>query len=154
MQSVGLESLNKLDRDLKKIMDDIPQARREMHTRIADAVKNEVDFQIIYSGIVDSHGYVTGWQETHVGSGGGYAAVRASDSSTGEDSPGAITNYLENGHAIRGPSVYAKRKRKSRAKMAYKDGYHFYQNARKNAESIAIREAEDYVEEVARKLEG
>jgi hypothetical protein len=162
MQSVDLDGLKALDRDLKEILDDRPNLRREMFARIGEAVLDEVRTRIDVS-IDDSEGHVQSWQESHVGSGGGYAAVRAEsgidEETAGEwagqnSSMGAITNYLENGHKVRPPSGYAKRRRKGRAKKAYVEGHHFYLGARLMAESIAIREAEDYVEEIAKKLEG
>jgi hypothetical protein len=153
MQSVDLKALDQLDKDLQGILDELPERRRELHERIAKVIKNEVDVQISRSGLNDGSGRIRNWQEQHVGSGGGYAAVRAADSSTGDNSPGAITNYLENGHKIREPSGIDKNYR-PRIKKAYVDGYHFYASARSGVESKAITEAEDYVKEISEKLEG
>lgn len=154
MQSVDLMGLDKLDEDFQKLLDEIPEARRNMHERIANAVQNEVRAQIDTSGINDSSGKIKDWQEGRVGSGGGYAAVSPVKGQTGANSPGAITNYLENGHRVRQPSGNAKRIRRGRAKNAYVNGYHFYQSARNRAEAIAISEAEKYADEIAKKLEG
>ncbi|MDD3173584.1 MAG: hypothetical protein PHF63_07990 [Herbinix sp.] len=153
MQSVDLTDLDQLDNDLKELFDKIPDRRRQLHEKIADVIKSEVDIQISRSGLNDSSGHVKAWQEQHIGSRGGYAAVRASDTSTGNNSPGAITNYLENGHRIREPSGKNKHYR-PRLKKPYVDGYHFYSAARKSAESQAITAAEEYVKEIADKLEG
>ena len=54
-------------------------------------------------------------QEVYTGDGGGYAAVRAkADTELRGYAAGYITNALENGHKVRGPSNDAKRKRKYR----------------------------------------
>lgn len=153
MQNVDLSGLEELDDALSSILDEMPEMRRELHEQISEILKSEVDIQIANSGLNDTSGKIKGWQESRVGSRGGYAAVRASDSSTGKNSPGAVTNYLENGHAIRGPSGRIKNYR-PRIKKPYVDGYHFYQAARANVESRAIALAEDFVDELSKKLEG
>lgn len=153
MQSVDLSGLEEFDKALGDLLDELPEKRRELHEEIADIIKSEVNAQIAASGLHDSSGHIKDWQEPYVGSRGGYAAVRASDSSTGNDSPGAITNYLENGHRIRNPSGRGKHYR-PRIKKAYVDGYHFYQAARNAAESRAIEATENFVKEITGKLEG
>lgn len=153
MQSIELEGLKKLDEDLKTLLEEFPEARKKLHERLAKIAKEDVDRQINTSGINDSIGKVKGWQESHVGSGGGYAAVRPEKGKTGPNSPGAITNYLESGHRIRGPSGKSKYYR-PRIKKPYVDGYHFYQSASVAVESKAIAEAKKFVEEMAKKLEG
>jgi hypothetical protein len=153
MQSVDLSAFERFDDDLKALLEEVPERRRELHERIADAIKSEVDTQIANSGLNDSSGHVKDWQEQHVGSGGGYAAVRSTDKSTGDYSPGAITNYLENGHKIREPSGNSKNYR-PRIIKPYVDGFHFYSAARNTAESKAIEAVDEYADEIAQKLEG
>lgn len=153
MQSVEFGELKKLDDTLKDILDSVPGARRQLHKKIADVIKKEVDTQINASGLNDSRGKIKDWQETTVGSGGGYAAGHAVKGETGANSPGAITNYLENGHRIREPSEKSKNY-KPRIKKPYVDGYHFYQSASNKVEAKAITEAEQFVEDLRKKLEG
>jgi len=153
MQSVDLTGLNKLDNDLQDLFDEIPELRKQLHEEIGDIIKSEVNAQIARSGLNDSSGHIKEWQETHIGSGGGYAAVRASDKMVGDNSPGAITNYLENGHKIREPSGNNKKYR-PRIKKPYVDGFHFYQVARNTVESKAIETAEKFAEKFAKKMEG
>ncbi len=153
MQSVDLSMFEQFDNDLKALLDEVPGRRRELHEKIAEAIKQEVDTQISNSGLSDSSGKIKKWQESHVGSGGGYAAVRATDRTIGDNSPGAITNYLENGHAIRSPSENSKNYR-PRIKTPYVDGYHFYQSARNNVEAKAISIAEEFADEIRQRLEG
>lgn len=66
-------------------------------------------------------------QDQHVGSGGGYAAVRAKAKTELRGyAAGYITNALENGHAVRKASGTAKRKRKSRKNMDRVAGKYMY----------------------------
>jgi len=153
MQSIEINGLAELDAKLQAILKELPEARRQLHERLAEMAKKEVDAQIDASGLNDSHGKIKGWQESYVGSGGGYAAVRPQRGQTGANSPGAITNYLESGHRIRQPSGKSKYYR-PRIKKPYVDGYHFYQAAQIAVESKAIAEAERFIDELADKLEG
>lgn len=153
MQSIEVKGLDGLIANLEGLLKEIPEARKELHEKIASAVKAEVETQITNSGLNDSSGKVKEWQEPSVGSGGGYAAVRAEKGKTGDNSPGAITNYLEGGHKIREPSGNARNYR-PRVKTPYVEGYHFYERASSNAENTAIAEAEKYADELTKKLGG
>lgn len=153
MQSVDLSQFSRLDEDLNTILKGIPKGRRELHERMADVIKKEVDSEISQTGLNDNSGHIKQWQEPHVGSGGGYAAVRATSKSTGNNSPGAITNYLENGHKIRqqsGGNPYYR----PHIKKAYVDGFHFYSSANNTIESKVIAEVEKFTDEIAQKLGG
>lgn len=134
-----------------KILREFPERRRELHERVGRAVQRELQQQIASSGINDSSGRVRRWQAVHVGSGGGYAAVRPEKGKTGADSPGAITNYLEGGHRIASPR--GGKNYRPRLRVSYVSGYHFYVNTSMRAESIAIGEAEAWADEIARELE-
>ena len=153
MQSVQFDGLKKLDDDLQDLFAEIPNARRELHEKIADIIKTEVNNEINTSGLKDSSEKIKNWQESVVGSYGGYAAVHAVKGETGANSPGAITNYLENGHTIRQPSGKSKAYR-PRIKKPYVDGYHFYKSAKNTVEAKAISEVEIYVDEIKKKMEG
>ena len=134
-----------------KILQEFPERRRELHERVGRAVQRELQQQIASSGINDSSGRVRRWQVVHVGTGGGYAAVRPEKGKTGADSPGAITNYLEGGHRIASPR--GGKNYRPRLRVSYVSGYHFYVNTSMRAESIAIGEAEAWADEIARELE-
>lgn len=153
MQSIDLSEISRLDRVLDDVLKIVPEKRREMHEKISEEIKEEVDNQIAQSGLNDKSGRVKDWQQQTVGSGGGYAAVRASNKATGNNSPGAITNYLENGHKIREPSG-KNRNYRPRIRTVYVDGFHFYKKARPGAEVKAIAIAEEYVNDIMKKLEG
>ena len=136
---------------LSKILNEIPNARRELHEEISELLKREIDTNID-SSINDSNGKIKGWQEAVVGSGGGYAAIHAVSGESGANSPGAITNYLEGGHPIRsatGRSKYYK----PRIKVAYVDGFHFYARTRDTIEAKVISLAEKFADSIVKNLE-
>ena len=142
MQEVDTREMVDFGRTLSNLLGELPEMRRELHEELAELAKKEVDAAISSSGLNDSSGDIRRWQAAHVGSGGG----------TGPNSAGAITNDLEGGHKIRPPS--GKPGYRPRIRMAYVNGYHFYQTARSSLEAKAIRLAEQFVEKFAKKLEG
>ncbi len=152
MQSIQIGGLSDFENDLEKILNDSPSARRDLHERIGNIIKEEVDSKIATSGLKDNNDNIKEWQNVHIGSGGGYAAVRAEKGSTGNSSKGAITNYLENGHKIVRPSGSNKNYRPN-IKKPYVDGYHFYQSASTSVESKVLSEVERFVDELSKKLE-
>lgn len=101
----------------------------------------------------DARGRVAGWQQKYIGTGGGYAAVRAVDSSTGPNSPGAITNYNENGHAIRRPSGHAPGYR-PRIHVLYVNGRGFYDAYRAQLPRMLQVEVDYWGRAVATRLSG
>lgn len=152
-QSVDLRALEELEQHLKGVLNELPGARRELHQEYAVLAKELVD-QNIRATVNDSHGKIQRWQESRVGSGGGYAAVSPQKGETGRDSPGAITNYLESGHRIRRPSGqdpdYVPRINVS----GRVDGRHFYHAANQQIQLRAIEVAERFAADLADKLEG
>ena len=119
--------------------------QRAIHERLGARMQAGVRGQI-RGRINDAHGTVAG-------SGGGYAAVRPTNSSSGPDSPGAITNYLENGHARRRPSGRAKRYR-PRIKVLYVNGRGFYSAVRPSLARMLQSEVTRWGDEVATRLGG
>lgn len=126
--------------------------QRAIHERLGARMQTAVRGQI-RGKINDAHGHVSGWQTKYIGTGGGYAAVRAADAGSGPDSPGAITNYLENGHAIRRPGGRSPRYR-PRIKVLYVDGRGFYNAARPSLPRMLQSEVDRWGREVAGRLEG
>lgn len=150
MQSIDFSKLDKLNRDIDKLLKDFPQMRRNLHEQFADVIKSHVDSEIGNS-LKDGNGKIRRWQGKYVGSGGGYAAVRTVDTSIGKNSPGAITNYLENGHKIRRPTG-KNRYYKPRRKKIYVDGFHFYAKSSKTIENDIMSIAEKFADELVNKL--
>ncbi len=157
MQSIELRGFKELDEALGKILDQLPEMRREFHEELAEIIKNEVDAAIVSSGVSDSNEKVRKWQVKHVGSGGGYAAVRAAGGKEGAEigpnGPGAITNYLENGHKIRNPSGRSKRYR-PRIRVARVPGHYFYETEYARIEGLMLKKAEEWLNQIAKELEG
>lgn len=123
-QAVMRRDLDKLSARLCNIARRFPEMQREMHEKLGDALLRTVRGQIAGS-LRDSRGRIAGYQAKYIGARGGYAAVRAANRGTGANSPGAITNYLENGHKIRRPSGRSKYKYRPRIHRAYVDGFHW-----------------------------
>lgn len=152
MQSIEKRGLEKLNEDLEAILRESGEMRRALHGEFADMAQNEVHKSVAES-LNDSHGHIRAWQKQYVGSGGGYAAVCAENGSAGAKSPGAITNYLENGHKIR-PAGGETKRRRTRIRTAYVDGRFFYASAAPGVEAGALKIAEDFAGKLAEKLGG
>lgn len=92
------------------VANEVPDAKR-LAMRNASMEMARVVYRQISGRVSDSHGKVVRWQHPRVGSGGGYAAV----SPLSVFVPGRsvtsyrITNFLEFGHGVRGPSGKWKR---------------------------------------------
>lgn len=153
----GLEvALSGVIDDFDSLLADIPNMRRELHTELSEVLKSELDSSIS-SSLNDSHGTIRGWQKETVGSGGGYAAIRAMKGQSGKNSPGAITNYLENGHKIpprRSVDGSSGRKYRPRINTAYVSGRHFYASTGAVIEGKLISASETYCGKLAARLEG
>lgn len=150
--SVDFSELEKLDARMKAALRIAPAKRRELHASLADIAKKAVD-RSIDASIHDTRGQIKDWQKKYIGSGGGYAAVRASDESTGDQSPGAITNYVDSGHKIRPPSGQDPNYR-PRIHVPYVNGARFYENAVPEVTAQAIAAGEKFAADIAGILEG
>ena len=153
MQELNTSQMEKFLQDLESIIKEAPEKRREMHEELAGEMETLIDVKISGAGFKDGGAKLRSYQESDVGSKGGYAVVRARKDPKGPNGAGAVTNYNENGHRIRSPSGHGKNYR-PRIKQAYVNGRHFYSSARPEAESKAISIAERFVNELADKIEG
>lgn len=149
MESVDLDGLTALEEKWKKILDSLPEEKRALHEELGAMAKGIVEKNISAS-IKDNNGKIQDWQEMRIGSKGGYAAVSPIKGRTGPNSPGAITNYLENGHKIRIPR---NPKTKRRVKVAYVDGRGFYFKSRNEAMAKSIGICNDFVEKLKEQIE-
>ena len=112
---------------------------------------------------IGGSGKVSGWQEPHMGSGGGYVAVRAKartyqTTKNGKRyAVGYITNSIEGGHRTGGqrpgPKADGYRYR-PRYKKAAVPGRWFYEQARQDAERILQGEEEKLEKTIVDGLEG
>jgi len=137
----------------------IPDMKEVLLKRVGREVRDEVRRAIDASGLNDRrYGRVKLWQGSHVGSGLGYTAVRRDSDMTmsggGNKDPintAALTNFLNFGHKVRGPSGRAKRYR-SRAEKARVGGFRFYKTAGNQSEKIAIQVAEELLKSLVVEL--
>ena len=151
-QSVTVKGLDELIGSLQDVAEDFPRVRREFHEAIAAEIQDEV-VKSLGSRARESSGKVAGWQESVVGSGGGYAAVRPIKGKDGHGRAyGYITNAIESGHAISRPRKNRKGYR-ARIKKRYVLGLHFYERARPTAEKRAIDGANRLADTIKQKME-
>lgn len=129
-----------------------PEIRRKAIERAATRLHADLRSKI-RSRINDSHGKVQRWQRIRKGSKGGYAVIEAEDTSTGDNSPGAITNYLEHGHAIRPPRMAGAKGYRPRIHTSYVSGRYFYADVGDKAEDEAIRVGKEICEELTKVIE-
>ena len=154
MPGVEVKGLDEIDRMLNDLLKEFPEERRKLHEEIGKEAFEIVQDQIAATSNSKSKksGTVRGMQVLVVGSGGGYVAVKPQKGS-GADSPGAITMYNENGHRIRRSKGTSKRYR-PRINTAFVNGRHFYQKSESLVEAAAIRKAEEFADELAKKIGG
>jgi len=152
VQSIDMKGMTELEQLFGDMIKEFPSEQKALHEEISHILKEEVDRQIAIN-LQDGSGKIRGWQESDVGSGGGYAAIHAVSGKVGKNGPGAITNYLENGHQIRTPKV----KRKDyhpRIQVAFVRGRQFYARAKGTSEAKAIQAAIAFSNRLADRLEG
>ena len=150
MQSVEIRGLREVITKLDAVPEIIREARAEFFEEAGTSLLSDV------RGRIGGTGKIAGVQEFYVGTGKGYAAVRAkAKTDIGKYAAGYITNALENGHEVRTASGKAKRKRRSRAKASRVPGKYMYRNtAAQELDQLAETGARRIEELVAKKLEG
>ena len=110
MSRQGLAELGEMLHTFDDVMNRVPEARAQALEAAADAVKKEVDRQIIAQlPNHDKHGTVRRWQEVAMGSRGGYAKVAPIPKSRAEKTEDGyyssqITFWLEHGHKMVPPT--------------------------------------------------
>lgn len=150
-QSVTVKGLDELIGSLQDVAEDFPRVRREFHEAVTEEIREEV-LKSLGSRAKSNTGKVAGWQESVVGTLGGYAAMRPRKGKNGKYAYGYITNALENGHAISRPRK-ARKGYKARVKKRYVLGLHFYERAKPLAEKRAIDGANRLADTIKQKLE-
>lgn len=150
-QSVTVKGLDELIGSLQDVAEDFPRVRREFHEAVAEEIREEV-LKSLGSRAKSSTGKVAGWQESVVGTLGGYAAMRPQKGKDGKYAYGYITNAIESGHAIPRPRKNRKGY-KARVKKRYVLGLHFYERAKPFAEKRAIDGANRLADTIKQKLE-
>lgn len=157
MLEVRVTGMEEIGQALEEVLASSRAMRTELHTDVGRRIKQELDINIAGS-IRDSHGRIRSYQVTYVGSGGGYVSVRPGKGDTDKTwrgkplAKGALTNFLQSGHAIRTPSGNARRYRR-RIRTAYVDGRGFYTATHARADAIAMEEADAFVDRLTEMLE-
>lgn len=149
MQSINEGELAKIGKGIDELLKEAPNMRRKLHEQMGNAAYNAV-MQEISKSTKRHTGNLQRWQSKYVGSGGGYAAVRAEKGLVGKNSPGAITNYVNSGHRIRPSTTNRKRK----INVAYVDGRHFYQASKRDLPEKLAKLGEAFVSEIAERIVG
>lgn len=149
MQSINEGELAKIGKGIDELLKETPNMRRKLHEQMGNAAYNAV-MQEISKSTQRHTGNLQRWQSKYVGSGGGYAAVRAEKGIVGKNSPGAITNYVNSGHRIRPSTTNRKRK----ISVAYVDGRYFYQASKRDLSEKLARLGEAFVNEMAGRIVG
>lgn len=150
-QSVTVKGLDELIGSLQDVAEDFPRVRREFHEAVAEEIREEV-LKSLGSRAKSSTGKVAGWQESVVGTLGGYAAMRPRKGKNGKYAYGYITNAIESGHAI-SRARKARKGYRARIKKRYVLGLHFYERAKPLAEKRAIDGANRLADTIKQKLE-
>lgn len=150
-QSVTVKGLDELIGSLQDVAEDFPRVRREFHEAVAEEIREEV-LKSLGNRAKSSTGKVAGWQESVVGTLGGYAAMRPRKGKDGKYAYGYITNAIESGHAISRPRK-ARKGYRARIRKRYVLGLHFYERAKPLAEKRAIDGANRLADTIKQKLE-
>lgn len=156
MPELDTRDFDRLTRSWDKLLKQFPEKKAEVLCRAGDEILARVQSRI------GGTGKVKGWQAAHMGSKGGYVAVRAKketyqETKSGERyAVGYITNAIEGGHRHGGPrgSSNPKYKYRPRNKTAAVPGKHFYQAARNELSGIGQNEVRELVQDIVDGLEG
>ena len=89
MQSIDEGELARIGKRIDKLLKDAPNMRRKLHEQMGDVAYNAV-MQEVSRSTQRHTGNLQRWQSKYVGSGGGYAAVRAEKGLVGKNSPGIL----------------------------------------------------------------
>ncbi len=156
-QSVDTRQLQAFSQRLERLLKECPEKRKELHDRLAEMAQEEVDRQIDVRLNGDT-GKIKGWQESEVGSKGGYAAVRPIEGKMPPNGRGKayayghITNAIENGHRVRMAEVESERRRAGRSRMLAVDGRFFYDSAEIILRIKVPKEIEKFVQYITGEL--
>lgn len=160
MQSVDCKDLDRLLKSWNRILKEYPVAKRNLLNDLGQEILKDVQANIRASGMRHGGGRLANWQHYYIGSFLGYTAVRAVGSKEGfrpgDNSPGAITNYTENGHRIRRPDRSGTRSRRYRPEInvASVSGYHYYHSAKFEAKQKGEAEVRALAEALMNRLGG
>ena len=157
MQTVDTRGIDRLVESWDRLLKQFPEAKRRALEQMGRDLLANVGEEIGGSG------KVAGWQEPHMGSGGGYVAVRAKaktyqvTKSGKRYAVGYITNAIEGGHKHGGRRGSSKKKGyryRARYKTAAVPGKWFYQAVRQDVANMSQAEVDDLIQTILNGLEG
>ncbi len=157
MQDVEIHGLNALCKSMEWILKETPKLQRDAHEFLGQKLLDVVQHNI-QTHLNERNGKISDWQSSHVGTRGGYAAVRADSSPSGPNGAGAVTNYLENGHVVRTNMLHSKRQRRSLRQLRNQSsgnwvrGRQFYAASRNDAPRLLLAAANELADKIADKL--
>lgn len=155
-QTVDTQGLDRLMESWDRLLQQFPEAKRQVLERVGRDLLADVRAEIGGSG------KVAGWQAPHMGSGGGYVAVRAkadtyqTTKSGKRYAVGHVTNSIEGGHkhgGHRGSSRKGYRYR-PRYKTAAVPGKWFYRTVRQDLANMDQGEVDALMQKILDGLEG
>lgn len=156
-QSIDTTQFQAFSQKVEKLLKKCPEKRKELHERLAQMAQEEVNRQIDIR-LNGNTGKIKGWQESKVGSKGGYAAVRPIKGKMPPNGKGNayayghVTNAIENGHRVRMSDAVLGRRRPGKSQMLAVDGRFFYDAASKAMERRTLEEAEKLAQEITEEL--
>ena len=156
-QSVQWEGLDKLEKSWGDLLKRFPEEKRrvleEIGTELLSRVRREIG----------GEGKVSGWQEAHMGSGGGYVAIRAkaktyqTTKNGNRYAVGYVTNAIEGGHRTGGqrpgPKADGYRYRPRYQKAAV-PGKWFYEAVRRQMDGLTQKKLDELMKLIVDGLEG
>lgn len=152
MQTVDTSALDRLTESWDRLLGQFRGEKRALLERLGPQLLQRVRSEIGGSG------KVAGWQAPHMGSKGGYVAVRAKSKtyqttkSGKRYAVGCITNAIEGGHRHGGPR--GGRNYRPRYRTAAVPGRWFYDAVRGQLSGLSDGEIEQLLQLIARGLEG
>lgn len=137
MQSINLDGIEKISDKFNELLEKFPEMRRKYHEEVAKETQD-----LVKGGF--GNGKVASWQEKHVGSKGGYSAVRPmAKTYYANYAVGYITNSVTSGHRTRPAS-----QKRHRPRTNYVSGKHVYIDKEVTARIMAERKAAEMVREI------
>ena len=155
-QTVDTSGLDRLLKSWEQLLKEFPEAKRQALEQMGRDLLLNVQEEIGGSG------KVAGWQAPHLGSGGGYVAIRAkaneyqTTKSGKRYAVGLIANAIEGGHRHGGPRESGKPgyRHRSRIKVAAVPGRWMYQTVRQQLGNMGQAEMDELLQTIIDGLEG
>lgn len=155
-QTVDTSGLDRLLKSWEQLLKEFPEAKRQALEQMGRDLLLNVQEEIGGSG------KVAGWQAPHLGSGGGYVAIRAkaneyqTTKSGKRYAVGLITNAIEGGHRHGGPRESGKPgyRHRSRIQVAAVPGRWMYQTVREQLGNMGQAEMDELLQTIIDGLEG